>query len=781
MKKYIKIALYSFFFLASISISFSGNFEITPIIFNFKGATVEKNITVAFADHGSALISTDNEVSWQQKRIFKSGEIINVFIENNNITAFNDKGEIAISNNSGTSWIVNSKLEDSILAVVKYTDGYFIRMRNKLMTISNQFEKLNEIQIESKALTRKGFYYYPTYNKSILFSDNKFVAEFDSCVFIRFDNYLTPIDTLKLLEKVNFGKSLSGYRIFAESNEIYLKYSYSIGGGIYSAVFKTNDFKNIEKVADSLSAENFYSIRKGKLYSLGIIPDKKLIDTTKLTDREISYLFKESIVANDKLYILGDYKIFTILNLKDSTIKAISDFSRASFRIPDQINDSTYIFYSIPEPSIYKSENNGVTILPTIDKYASNLSKFHSFNMSNNYYDKVSDNLYFFGVGYWTDDALMLTSKDRGKTFDSTILNGVNFKEKGRMQVYYRNAFSNYNNNIQKRGDEFIIPVGYWSSTFSTSRTIFSSIVTINTSGELVKRIMDSNIVFNHVYSKDINSYLVHSCSTIDSLSQIIYSINGGQSWDIIHKYPINEIVSRVYNIEVKGKKYLALTHNDYAKYPESNIAFLDIVDIETNEYFRLMKWDSDTIPEYGFYGIAVTSDGGNAYISFQDTLFVTDDLFNKKNWNYHLLPENGRVTNPLKKFGNKFYCRYKDNETPWSNNTFWIEPLDKLISSVENIEDINYLYTMPPFPNPSTNTITTKIYWDSSIDINLENIGIYDIMGNKIHSNDNIRLEKLNNYSGNLIWDTSNQPKGTYLLKFQHGNNSKTAKIMVE
>jgi hypothetical protein len=781
MKKYFTFVIFTLLYLL-ISESYCNNFAITPIILNFKGATVDKNVTVAYADLGSALISRDNEISWEQKRIFIGGEIINVFIDNENMTAFNNSGEIAISNNTGGNWSIAKKLEDSVLAVVKHTDGYFIRMRNKLMTISNQFEKLNEIQVESKVLAQKGIYYFPTYNKSILFSDNKFVAEFDSSVFIRFDKYLVPIDTLKLLEKVNFGNYLSGYRIFAESNNMYLKYSYSLSGSIYSSVFKTTDFKNIEKVADSLSAENFYSISNGKVYSLGVIPNKKLKDTTKLTDREINLLYKESIVANDKLYILGDYKILTTLNLKDSTIRGISDFSRASFRVPDQINDSSYLFYSIPEPSIYKTENNGLTIAPSIDiSGVSHLYKFHFFNLSNNYYDIESDKLYCFGVGNWTNQALMLTSNDRGRTFDSTILEGVNFKEKGELQIYYKNAFRNYNNNIQKREDDFIMSVGYWSTPISL--TIFSSIITINTKGELIKNIMDSNIVYNHVYSKDINTYLVHSCNIIDSTSQIIYSNNGGKSWDIIHKYPLNEIIGEVFNIEVKGRKYLALTHFDYSKYPTSNIAFLDVVDIETNEYFRLMKWDVDDILEYGLYGLAITSDSGKAYISFQDSLFVTDDLFNKTNWRYFLLPEDGRVITPLKKFGNKFYCRYKDNNTPYTNNTFWLQPLDSIISGLENtknVEEVTYLYTMPPYPNPTRSEVTAKFYWDSRIDIDNSEIAVFDLNGNKVSGKENLILEKLNEWSGNIKWNCIGQPKGTYLIKIQHGNNTKTVKVVV-
>lgn len=771
-----KIILLIAIFLSFI-LCHSRSLDITPILLNFKGVVVNNNITVAFADFGSALISKDSDISWEQKRIFTGGDIINVFIEGNDMIAFNDRGEIAGSSNAGNSWTFLKKLEDSVLSVIKFSDGYFLRTRNKLITLSDKFEILNEKAIESKVLTQIGLYYKPNYNKSIVFADNRLIAEFDSSVFIRFDTALNPIDTLKLLKQINIGVYLSGYRMFYDSNFIYFKYSYKdINGTSYSAVFRTNDFKNVEKYVDSLTAENYYSIFKGKCYSLSIKTDKKLTDTTKLSNNQINLYFKESVVANNKQYIVGDRKIFEILDLKDSSLKVISDYSDLSLTIPpDLISNKSYLFYSSTS-RVYKSEDNGTTILPTIDKSDPSYQKrFNIYNIRNHYYDNQFNKLYLFGDPYVTNRGVIWVSDDNGKTFDSTFMENVYYPP---TSPYYRNA-SLVKNNIQKRGDEFIFSDGY---TLAPWGTIYATINTVKENGKLVKTVMDSNLTFNYVYSKDTNSYLVQSCNVLDSTSQVIYSGNGGKSWEIIHKYPINETIGDVYDIEVKGRKYLALIHYDYTNYPILKGAYLDVVDKETLEFSRLASWGSKDDAEYGMYGIAVSSDGENAYFSFQDTLFVTNNLFRKDNWSYYLLPESGRIARPLKKFGNKFYCIYTDKDNPYGSGMHWIEPLDSLISGVNEVDvDVTgYLFAYPACPTPATNIVKSLVYWDSLTEFSSIEINVYNIYGVKIDSKDLISLEPVSMSSGYLIWNCSSQETGVYLIKISNSTKSIIIKVLV-
>lgn len=102
---------------------------------------------------------------------------------------------------------------------------------------------------------------------------------------------------------------------------------------------------------------------------------------------------------------------------------------------------------------------------------------------------------------------------------------------------------------------------------------------------------------------------------------------------------------------------------------------------------------------------------------------------------------------------------------------------LDVLLS----IEDVNnYFKVMPPYPNPTRREVTAKFYWDSRIDIDNSDISVFDLNGNKVSGKENLTLEKLNEWSGNIKWNSTGQPSGTYLIKIQHGNNTKTVKVVV-
>ncbi len=773
--KYFKTILLKslLLYLIGCSSCYADNFKVTPIILNFKGVTVKDSITVAYADLGSVLISRDDNSSWEQKRIFDGGEIVNLFINGGKITAFNDRGKVASSTDLGRSWQLKNSFNDSILAVVEIHERYFIRMRNRLIKVSKNYDIESEVYIESPPLYKINTYYIPTYKNSLLMKDSILIVEFDSSKFVRFDSNLNQIDTLDMLSLVDPGSYKSGYRIFYDSGYIYFKISYQSKSKLSAAVFRTKDFSNIEKFADCETAADLYNVFNGKYYPLNPgISEISLNDSTKLSNNNISDYFREAVLNNDKLYISGERKLLQVLNLKDSSLRVISDYSSISFRNPpDRIDENAYFFYSDNMP-LYKSSNDGITILPVIDKTKPSYEKFsQKYKIHNSYFDDKSNVMFFIGEPYLTNQGVIWRSTDLGVTFDSTFVEHLYYQGN---QPFLLNAF--VKRNIQIRDDEFITSSGY----SSYQDTIFSSIITFKEEGSAVKYVLGKNIIFNHVYSKDTSTYLAHCCNPLDGTSMVAYSDNAGSSWETIHQYPINETIGDIYDIETLGKEYLALVHYDYTNNPFLAGAFLDVVDKKTNQLYRIASWGSNTDPDYGLYGIAVDSDGDKVYISFEDTLFVTNDLFNKDHWQYYLLPETGRIARPLKKFTDKFYCIYTDKNNPYGKSIYWIKPLDSLHTNVEEVEKMPYLFVYPPFPLPASDEIRVKLFWDTSLEMAPDNISIYNIFGEKIPADNQIRIDKLNMYSGYLKWDCTSAPNGIYLIRIKHGTRTRLVKVIV-
>ncbi|MBI5324012.1 MAG: hypothetical protein HZB41_01810 [Ignavibacteriae bacterium] len=96
-------------------------------------------------------------------------------------------------------------------------------------------------------------------------------------------------------------------------------------------------------------------------------------------------------------------------------------------------------------------------------------------------------------------------------------------------------------------------------------------------------------------------------------------------------------------------------------------------------------------------------------------------------------------------------------------------------------IEVQNYLYAYPPFPMPAKNYVKTLIYWDMSLDIDKDEIVVFNIYGEKIEGREKIRIDRQNLYSGWLVWDCSVVESGIYFIKINHGTRTIYLKVMVD
>lgn len=98
-----------------------------------------------------------------------------------------------------------------------------------------------------------------------------------------------------------------------------------------------------------------------------------------------------------------------------------------------------------------------------------------------------------------------------------------------------------------------------------------------------------------------------------------------------------------------------------------------------------------------------------------------------------------------------------------------------------EVVEARNYLFTYPPYPNPANNSINVKFYWDISLPMEVSDINIYDLSGNKLNVEGNLTINKQEQYYGNLVWDCSEVPAGIYIINIKHGTEEKAVKVVVE
>jgi len=767
----------------------ASNFEITPINFDFEGIAVQNDTIIAYGSFGSAMISFDSGRNWHQKQFFKGGTIIKIFFTFSKLFAFNSLGTISVSEDGGLNW-KEIKFSDTILAVIQYNNGFLVRTPRKLLTIDFSLNYISEFQLTSDPLRSINFYHSPNYKMSLTYFKENFIVETDSSNFIRFTEDLIPLDTLSFTKLGIFSKYFkyaSGYCLDSDSSRIYMKLIASQRdstkpnqtGKIVPIIFKTFDFKSLSLFDSLYALFSDFKLVNGSLFVLNKT-EKYLSDTTKFFKNDITsrlFKMKDFTIIDDKLFVVGNGKNLLVFDYRDSILNVLSDaYDIAGTFVPEKINDSTWLFYSIGRsygmgPYINRTDNDGFTFRPVVDisNYKNNLlfyyNRYHFVLIENN-----GAKFTFGGTNENDYRGYLLVSTDTCRTFTKI--------EKPTLSLASYSGFLN-----ASKVPNLCIGDGWYSMA--------SGIVIYNydKNFERTSYFRDTSVIFDYVYTKDTISYLVHCANKTDSTSEIRYTGDQGKNWVLIKKFQLPETASHYNEIKVNNINYLTIVHSNLyerMRNPDSPaVSSVDLVNLENNEYRRLFHWTSpDGNLEYGTMGIAVTSDDDTAYIAFQDTLFVIPDLDDKTAWRYYLMPTPGsRMIRPIKKYGDRFFGRYADEYNPWAGYSAWFKPLGPLLDypvSVDESEIKTYLTYLPPYPNPAGNLVRADIYWDTRYDIDNADIGIFNYAGIKISDKKNITIDKKSNFGGTLVWDCSSYSPGVYFIIIRHGNASRLIPIVV-
>jgi hypothetical protein len=890
-----KIILLICMFVIKTSVTYSSEFEFTPININFSGVEIHNDIFYTYGTCGSMLMSADKMVNWKQVRIFQRGDIVKLFFSENKIIAFSSYGQIATSINNGIAWTINADLKEEIMAVIEYPGGYFLRTYYKVLTISEDFSKQKEYKLNSKKLVEDAFYNYK-YTKSLAFFNNCLFAATDSAKFIRFDLHLNYLD-IKSFEKSNL-KDIGyngNYQIDINSNEFYSE--------VGSVIYKTKDFITVEIVGKNTTV-GFYKFIDAEIF---IINYKNMInpkfsnfsytlsrvvnsDSNEVMSYSENHYASSSLsitdftILNNNWYIVGRNKLITATNLADTVLNIISDYSGyCSETIPDRLNDSTYIFYSGGYNGtyynfIYKTTNSGITFKPIIDYRI--VDKFRTYTFGIKYFDNEKKTLYL------------------GGTYDQTSTDGMYKIDFNTDKVEFIKipwfSFNTHNiykeiqtlPNIQKVGNTFVMPCN------SKYNLVYSKIFKYTEDFELISRYTDSNYVIDYIHCRDESKILIHCLNLIDKTTEIRYTEDDCKNWTLLKKYPVEDNNLYYKEINVGNRNLLALF---YYNLKDSNIT-IDMMDLETNSIKAIYKYKVIDKTFYAKLGNSIYSDGNVIYLSIRDTVFYTTDIYDKSKWKHFHFNNNGKIIRTITKFDDRFLVRYSDDLNPSKYVLYWMKiksiSVEKPIISVADIdfgkfdieqqnyykktvkienlsktEDLlitsytkpkgsvfsidlaeisenvplvikpnnsyvfnvtfqpkevgifndsiifhsnalsldsiahfkgecidttsgfvedftidkdNYLYSFPPFPNPATKEVRSLVYWDMSSDIEQDEIGVYNIFGAKLGDRSKISFDKLNLYSGYLIWNCAGMETGVYIIVIKHGTTTRSIKVMV-
>ena len=791
------------FLIMLIPIHGKDNFEINPFNFDLKGLEAKGNTIVAYGSFGSALISYDAAENWGQIRPFKKGNIINFFIEDDKLTAISNIGEIKISIDNGKSWLKAADLQDSITYAIPFPEGYFLRSKSKIFKLSKEFEYEKEYPMEFADWWDYSKDVAMWSRRSMIFIEDNIIAESDSSMLIKFDINLKPVDSLSFKELGICDNCIGAYNLY-NGNDCF--YARVYDGDNNGSIYKITDFnkaeeifnfgQNVKMFPDS-SYPHYFKVIDNKKYSVNLFGNGPvfkifeiinnntaneigIIDCSILRNEKINPIrlhYHDFIIHNDRFAIVANDKFLNTVNLKNGTGSRISDLTlidEYNDFAPDKISESSFLYYT--QKAIYRSTDNGITFHhEKADSVLLINERPIEIKFKKYYPDKKI--LYLGGYPMFNiDSSLIFKSNDNGKTL------GVNHLEN--LEMHNQIRISNF---VETDN-------GYLICQNSRGDKQYNWIYEYDKDFNLIYKRFDSNYTIDYIYPGSNNEYTIlsreDSKTEPDNVIKFIkYSNDKGNTWETIKKFDYWEDT-------------IWFDEENYYLYPTSNLIHFDEVSLFNNDYWLLFNYDGkdsiftietlnleskeiDLIYQRKILEGRIISGVGAAefkdtvYLAIHDSLFVTNDLFDKTKWKIYVFPDDGMIRGKLKKFDDKIFAIYQDSINV--GTIYWIKLPGQPNSVKETeIEVPTYLYSYPPYPLPAKNKVTSKIYWDPIFSIEDASIVIYNIFGEKLEGKRNVTIDMVNNYCGYLRWNCTAFDNGIYFIRIKHGTNTRIIKVII-
>lgn len=778
--------------------------EITPIVLNFNGVEALDSVIIAYSDYGSILASFDNGNTWNQKKVFDHVDISNVFLEKDRITAFSIDGQFSISNDLGITWKLQNNINDSISFVIKYQDGYFLSCKSGIIQLSNDFKVINTKSLENSSFR----FFKDKYNfdfggvflrrNLVLFKGNLYLLNDTNSIIYKFDTSLNQIERIDLKQLIPSRNYYTHYNFCGDSQNVYIE--------IGDSVYKTQDFKSFaylfkysfdKQIFGDSSFPVLHKVINNKLYCVtryynylpisgpyfSLYEIKENNSALKIGNIDcsippteggyipIQLFLNDFAFVNNQFIVVSNKKFFNIKNFIDDKENRICEKLDFSLRKLEVINDSTLIIDNY-DNQLYFSKNSGLTFQREKGDSVFFKPKNYFYRKIQNYFNK--ENMLVYGGEFLLDSIkpTIAISNDIGKTFQIKKVPNINF--------------SIESSNLQYNDENFVLAqnLGYgktWKTWIKKFNNIFDSLFTFT----------DSLFNINYIYFKNPDYYFVVA-SNPDSSSELKYKSNNLSKWTSLKNYGsyidslflpdgtylttyITKGLWRWKEVVIQDKKYLSLV--SFKK--SDSILKVELLDLSNNSLFEIYRLKFIDYKTQFSYGLDCYKD--TLYLNVNDSLFVFSNINDITTKYYYLLPNNGIIANgSFKKLDNKLFAYYYDSLNPLNNYCLKFDNLDSLTLSVEQeIEtESSYLFTYPPFPIPATNFIKSLIYWDNSSDVEVD--GVFDLYGNKIDIENQVFIDKINTYSGYVIWIFSNEPDGIYFIKIKHGTDVKFIKVLI-
>ncbi len=781
----MKKILYLLLFFQSFQFIYStNNFNAKPIITDFYGSVAWDSTIIVYGSEGTYWLSNNQFESWETKKAFDRGVIVKMIKQNDKIIAITKDGQIAVSYDLTLSWVKIENLEieeneELFYEFLEFNKNIVFRTLSHIYMIDSTLKVTKKVD---EPMLFSGFkYYYQDSPRDPIFKfKDKLYSIFDTNKINIYNNKLELEKTIIINEKLqndSYIIYLSFYP-YSENN-----FGLQIGTNFYITNETLDTFKLVEDNSyftyGQLYNNNLYCMYLGwELYKLDNFRFEKIKSLSN--DFVVDYPKRsKSYIYNDILISYGSNNFIGISSLNGNEKSKLIQFGSGRNKVNLNISKIKLNkeFLTLREngngygTDLYSLQLNNNKFNGIVHRADTNNKYFDGGNPRNAtfqtiFYDEKDDLLYMGSNHRVQDENALFISNNQGKSFKRYNVNFITNYGNSQNYIMQKAKFGNYLQGVYN--------ISYAGSEYSC----------IDVFTKDIKKIFRVGLVNEQFHRYDIldtNTYIVLSLDRQSNKLLYKTTLDKGETWEVYKEYPTSVYLLESKELELNGKKIWAYTYFDFV----TSQFNLDVIDVEDRKVYNVFEKEltQDEIDTWDYIGFDAAKE--KFYLSFYNTLMVSSNIFDENiKWETFNYPNNGRVNKKFQIFDKTIFARYEDDRN--EDNVYWINGIEMVgdptsIENTENqIEEVNYLYTMPPYPNPTRSEVTAKFYWDSRIDIDNSEIAVYDITGNKVSGKENLSLEKLNEWSGNIKWNCTGVPSGTYLIKIQHGNNTKTVKVVV-
>lgn len=781
-----------------VSISFAqSKFKIERIGTDYNGVIENKGRIIAYGNYGVITFSDNFGETWTQINLGEFNHIFKIIKdEKENLYAL-CTNSILFSSDNGNNWkqrIIDSNITISDFAIKE--KSIFLLVENKILVCEN-FNGIINLFLEFDEMT--------LLQKCLFVDKYLFVVDLNNLIF-RIDIYTKNIDTIDISSKIDISPFTNIERVKEFGKEIYLvlkspnSYSPRFIENYQHCVIKTKDFGNtweiltrrlpvtfdflvnndstISTLSPYLASGDYFGLSYSKIRKDSL--SKHNQDTSQNvyfpyfssygTSVVFNYYFITGLTrceSNDSIIAaVGNNKVILVSKDNGKTWVLKSFFrplyqpflNRGKCYQVNFLGTDTIVVVTAAKPFFFISTDNGATFLPPDFKIVNEIANVSKYDMP-----------VAFGNGYnlfgfftlqsqqnivYSDTLIAIYSTDLGKTFTKktfplgyTLFNDsihpiINdfYYERSKNQIYL---------GIR------IVKKDYYYTGPSILVCIF------NQNFDLIDTLKLFDLNFK-IYPSSLGLFLTNNWGLLNYNEKT-------KRLDSIAKFPESNSTNPSYEIMGFSKNYFFIQEisNNSNRLLKFNFETKDfeLLDLfatrKYTKYYMFEYFDTTIIASQDyFYFFPDINNNLNSYFTFPSNIFISDSSLLVNQFGYPI-----KIFVSLEKvFGTEFL------------NTYYLVNFARYYQEKEYLkvaEELNkisdYLFSLPPFPNPASDFVYLKVFWDTIGEDKPLRIDIYDFLGRKINLPIDFLFTEFN--SGQIYINTSSLLVGTYYIHLNYGN----------